>query len=75
MMGKESSMQKTLNVNGMMCPKCVARVEKALNGIEGVQKVEVSLEGKNAVVDCGDDLDAQELVDAVTKAGYEAALA
>lgn len=68
-------MQQTLNVNGMMCPKCVARVEKALNGVEGVTQVEVSLEAKNAVVTAVDGIDAQVLVDAVAKAGYEAALA
>ena len=68
-------MQQTLNVNGMMCPKCVARVEKALNGVEGVTQVEVSLDDKNAVVTAADGVDAQVLVDAVTKAGYEASLA
>lgn len=68
-------MQKTLNVNGMMCPKCVARVEKTLKGIEGVESVEVSLENKNAMVVCDDAVDAQALADAVTKAGYEATLA
>ena len=68
-------MQKTLNVNGMMCPKCVARVDKALNGVEGVSGVEVSLDDKNAVVDVPEGFDMQVLVDAVTKAGYEATLA
>ncbi len=68
-------MQQTLNVNGMMCPKCVARVEKALKGVEGVEAVEVSLDNKNAVVSAAEGVDAQVLVDAVTKAGYEASLA
>ena len=30
-------MEKTLKVEGMMCPHCEARVKKALEAVEGVQ--------------------------------------
>jgi len=65
-------MQITLHVNGMMCPMCKARVEKALAAVEGVQSVEVSLEEKIAAVR-GGALDAAVLKNAVINAGYEIA--
>ena len=37
-------------VEGMSCVSCAARVKRALKGIEGVQRVEVSLERREAVV-------------------------
>lgn len=73
--GKESDMQKTLNVEGMMCQHCVAHVKKALEGVDGVEAAEVSLEDKNAVVTLAKDVDDKTLVDAVVDAGYEAAIA
>ena len=62
----------TLNVKGMSCGHCVARVEKALQGIEGVSDVAVSLEAEVATVEFDpgkaglDDFKA-----AVADAGYE----
>ena len=43
---------------------------KALSAVEGVQKVEVSLEDKQAVVTLAKDVADQILMDAVTEAGY-----
>ncbi|MBQ7639092.1 MAG: metal-transporting ATPase, partial [Clostridia bacterium] len=34
---EENTMEKTLKVEGMMCPHCEARVKKALEAVEGVQ--------------------------------------
>ena len=63
-------MEVTLNVDGMMCVRCKARVEKALAAVEGVESVEVSLEDKKAVIK-GVQLDAEALKNAVTEAGYD----
>ena len=63
-------MEVTLNVDGMMCVRCKARVEKALAAVEGVESVEVSLEDKKAVIK-GAQLDAEALKNAVTEAGYD----
>lgn len=65
--------ETTLSVKGMHCPKCVARVTNALEEIEGVTKVAVSLEEENAVVT--GQVDGQVLVDAVNELGFTAALA
>ena len=67
---KETIIMTTLKVNGMMCPMCKKHVEEALNAFEGVQ-AEVNLEAKEAKVNHPDTISAQELADAVTKAGYE----
>ena len=61
--------QLTLEVEGMMCGHCVAHVTKALQGVDGVSSVEVSLENKSAVVK-GANLDAAALKKAVEEAGY-----
>lgn len=67
----EAKMVKTLKVEGMMCAHCQAHVKKALEGVEGVTQVEVSLEDKTAVVTMETQVDDQTLAAAVTEAGYE----
>jgi copper chaperone CopZ len=44
----------TIRVDGMMCAKCTGSVEKALKATAGVEKVEVNLERKEAVVEYDD---------------------
>ena len=60
-------MQKVLKIEGMMCPRCVAHVEKALSAIPGITAV-VSLETNSATItgDVANDV----LTAAVTDAGY-----
>lgn len=64
------TMKKVLDIEGMMCQHCVAHVNKALSGIEGVEAVEVSLENKNAAVTLAADVSDEVLVKAVVDAGY-----
>ena len=64
-------MNKTMKIEGMMCAHCTGRVEKALAAIDGVDKVEMSLEGKSAALTLSKDVDNQVLTSAVTEAGYE----
>lgn len=46
--------KSTIRVDGMKCAKCSGAVEKALKATEGVEKVEVNLEKKEAVVEYDD---------------------
>ncbi len=69
--GGNKTMKKTMMIEGMMCTHCTGRVEKALAAIDGVSAVEMSLEGKSAVLTLSKDVDNQVLTDAVTQAGYE----
>ena len=64
-------MNKTMKIEGMMCAHCTGRVEKALAALDGVDKVEMSLEGKSAVLTLSKDVDDAVLTGAVTEAGYE----
>ena len=59
-----------LKIEGMMCPKCVKHVDKALNGVEGAVDVVVSLDEKQATVTAAPELEAT-LVAAVADAGYK----
>ena len=50
-------------------------VTRLLEGVEGVEKAEVSLENKNAVVTFDESkTDADALIDAVEDGGYDVAL-
>jgi len=57
---EEQEMEKTMNIEGMMCTHCEATVKKALEAIDGVEAAEVSHEQDKAVVtlcaDVADDI-------------------
>ena len=59
-----------LKINGMMCNHCVAHVTKALQAVEGVSDVNVSLDEKQATVTADPAL-AETLKKSVADAGYE----
>lgn len=65
----ETDMKKTVKIEGMMCQHCVKAATKALEAVEGVTGVTVSLEEKQAVVE-GTASD-EALTAAVVDAGYE----
>lgn len=63
----------TLDVGGMTCASCAARIEKRLNRIDGVQ-ASVNFATEQARVDFPDTVSPEELVAAVEATGYTAAL-
>ena len=44
-------MIKEIKIDGIHCPNCVAAVKRELEALEGVSKVDVSLEEAQAIVD------------------------
>ena len=65
-----------LDITGMTCASCVARVERALRRVPGVLGAEVNLATHRArVVHIQGSADAASLAAAVHKAGFEARLA
>ncbi len=66
-------MTKTMIVEGMSCGHCTGRVQKALEAVEGVASVEMSLEEKSARIVLNQEVPEEELKNAVTEAGYEVA--
>jgi Cu+-exporting ATPase len=67
-----STMTVALDVTGMSCASCVGRVERALQGVDGVAEVSVNLATERAEVRTSGAVGAGALVDAVRQAGYEA---
>ena len=63
-------MSQTITVEGMSCEHCEQTVEDALEGVEGVQSVDVDREAERATVE--GDAETGALVSAVDEAGYDA---
>lgn len=63
-------MKKIIAINGMTCEHCKARVEKALNGIAGVE-AKVDLKQKTATVKLSNETEDSELRAVIEDAGYE----
>ena len=61
------TMKKIIHVEGMMCKHCVKAVTNALQAVDGVETVDVSLDDKCAVVNL-----AKEVSDAELKTAVEA---
>lgn len=64
-------MTKVMTIEGMMCGHCTGRVQKALEAVEGVGSVTMSLENKTAMVELTAEVEDEKLTAAVTDAGYE----
>lgn len=70
----ETITQETIKVEGMSCGHCVMRVKKAIEDVQGVKKVDVSLENKQAVVEFDEEkTDVEKIKAAVRESGYELA--
>ncbi len=54
-----------------MCAHCTGRVQKALEAVEGVESVVMSLEEKSAVLTLSSKVEDEALKAAVAEAGYE----
>ena len=68
---REENMTKVMTIEGMMCGHCTGRVQKALEAVEGVSAVTMSLEEKTATVEMREEISDETLTAVVTEAGYE----
>lgn len=66
-----SNMNKEISIEGMMCGHCVNHVTKALEGLEGVSKVEVSLDDNKAIIHTDNSVGDEAIKDVIVEAGYE----
>lgn len=62
-------MKKKILIEGMSCQHCVGHVKEALEGLDKVTSVEVSLENKWAIVETANSDD--ELKEAIEEEGYD----
>jgi Cu2+-exporting ATPase len=67
---EEKIMEKTMVIEGMMCPHCEARVRKTLEGMDGVEKAVVSHESGTAVITFTKDIDNETLKSTIEAQGY-----
>lgn len=63
-----------LRIDGMGCDGCVAAVRQALEAVSGVLRADVDLERAIAEVETSTSVDPGDLVAAVDRAGYGAAV-
>ena len=68
---EEKLMQKTMKIEGMMCPHCEATVKKALEAIDGVESADVSHEADTAVVSMSAAVEDAVLKEAVEAKDYK----
>ena len=64
-------MEKTIKINGMMCPHCEATVKKCLEAFPQVTSAEVSHEKGTAVIQLNAEISDAELKKAIEDKGYE----
>ena len=64
-------MTKTLLIQGMMCPRCEAHVQKALTAVDGVLEATADHKAGTATVTLAKEVSEADLKAAVLDAGYE----
>lgn len=65
-----SKITKTIQIEGMSCNHCKMTVEKALKSIDGVAKVEVSLENKNALIKSNREIENDVIKNIINEVGF-----
>ncbi len=68
---ERTDMKKTMEIEGMMCAHCEARVKKALEALDAVDEAVVSHESKSAVVSLNSEIDDDTLRQAVEAQDYK----
>ena len=68
---KEDTMKKTMQIEGMMCMHCEARVKKVLEALPGVESAEVSHEKGTAVVTMSSNVADSVLKETVEAQDYK----
>ena len=61
---------KTIKIDGMQCNHCKMTVEKVLNALEGVNKVEVDLQTKTATIELAENIENSTLTSVIEEAGF-----
>lgn len=69
--GKGKEMEKTIKIEGMMCPHCEATVKKALEGLSEVSEAVVSHEAGTAIVTLNGDISDEVLTKTVEDKDYQ----
>ena len=60
-----------INVDGMTCEHCVTSLNKAVNKVKGVVKVDTSLAKKESLILAADDIKVEDIKKSIENAGYK----
>ncbi len=72
---KEKSEKLKLNIHGMTCASCAAKIENTLNNLEGIGVANVNLGLENAYIEFNPSkLSYKEIINSINKIGYKATL-
>ena len=61
---------KTIVIEGMQCNHCKMTVEKVLGALEGIEKVEVNLGDKTAVIEIAKEVADSKIKEVIEEAGF-----
>ena len=67
---KEIINMKTIEIEGMQCNHCKMTVEKVLNSLDGVTRVEVNLDDKKAIIETEKEVDNNIIKNVIEEAGF-----
>ncbi len=70
--GKSTAVDTRFTVPGMRCAGCIAKIERGLSGLEGVEAARVNFSAKRVAIRHDTSLDDVTLVDELAKLGFEA---
>jgi copper chaperone CopZ len=59
-----------MDITGMKCERCVASVKNAIEGIAGIESVDVQLSENRAYVK-GSEINKETIAEVVRKAGFD----
>lgn len=68
---EEKRMNKTIKINGMMCPHCQSMVQKTLEKIDGVTQADVSFKTGEAKITLSKEVSDEILKSAIEQKDYE----
>ncbi|MBT2731924.1 heavy metal-associated domain-containing protein [Carnobacterium sp. ISL-102] len=63
-------MKKELTIEGMKCGGCASTVVEKLQSIEGIERVVVDLEKKQAIVESQNEIDEKVFIQALSDTNY-----
>jgi len=60
-----------IQISGMHCASCASNIERSLKKVKGVKKANVILLLKKCIVECEDNVNAEDLQRAIRRTGYQ----
>jgi len=61
-----------LKINGMHCTSCALNIERTVEKIKGVKKIEINFINSNGYINATDKTDIDQIINTIKKLGYDA---